>query len=123
MRDVIRADLTLVPDPLADLGEAGLAPLRRSAETSRTSAKAPETQAFPPSAAVPSWARASGRAGGDPLFAAGAVLALLDACLRADPPAAGALRARLALQSAAACRQNSCASTPTQPRCATSASP
>jgi hypothetical protein len=36
------------------------------------------------------------------LFAAGAGLALLDAFLRADPPAAGALRARLALQSAAA---------------------
>ena len=54
-------------------------------------------------APVPAWARASGRAGqGDPLFAAGAGLALLDACLRAEPPAAGALRARLALQSAAA---------------------
>ena len=37
------------------------------------------------------------------MFAAGAALALLDAFLRADPPAAGALRARLALQSAAAC--------------------
>jgi hypothetical protein len=36
------------------------------------------------------------------LFAAGAGLALLDAFLRADPPAAGALRSRLALQSAAA---------------------
>ncbi len=36
------------------------------------------------------------------MFAAGAALALLDAALRADPPAAGALRARLALQSAAA---------------------
>ena len=36
------------------------------------------------------------------MFAAGAGLALLDAFLRADPPAAGALRARLALQSAAA---------------------
>jgi hypothetical protein len=33
---------------------------------------------------------------------AGAGLALLDAVLRADPPDAGALRARLALQSAAA---------------------
>ena len=43
------------------------------------------------------------RAGeGDPLFAAGAGLALLDAFLRRDPPAAGALRPRLALQSAAA---------------------
>jgi Protein of unknown function (DUF1403) len=37
------------------------------------------------------------------LFAAGAGLALLDAFLRVDPPATGALRARLALQSAAAC--------------------
>jgi chromosome segregation and condensation protein ScpB len=36
------------------------------------------------------------------LFAAGAGLALLDAFLRRDPPAAGALRARLALTSAAA---------------------
>jgi Protein of unknown function (DUF1403) len=36
------------------------------------------------------------------LFFAGAGLALLDAALRAEPPAAGALRARLALQSAAA---------------------
>ncbi len=36
------------------------------------------------------------------MFAAGAGLALLDAHLRADPPAAGALRSRIALQSAAA---------------------
>jgi hypothetical protein len=44
-----------------------------------------------------------GRAGeGEPLFAAGAGLALLDAFLHTDPPAAGALRSRLALQSAAA---------------------
>jgi hypothetical protein len=100
---VIRPDLTLVPDSIADLGEGVPAPLRRNAGTSRTSAKAPETQPFPPPAAVPSWARASGRAGqGDPLFFAGAGLAFLDACLRRDPPAAGALRARLALQSAAA---------------------
>ena len=99
---MIRADLTLVPDPLADLGEPGFAPLRRRAGTSRTSAKALETQAYPPSAPVPAWARANGRADGDPLFAAGASLALLDAVLRRDPPAAGALRARLALQSAAA---------------------
>jgi hypothetical protein len=100
---VIRADLTLVPDPIADLGEPVATPLRRGARTNRTSAKASETQAFPPPAAVPAWARAHGRAGeGDPLFAAGAGLALLDAHLRCDPPAAGALRSRLALQSAAA---------------------
>ena len=60
-----------------------------------------ETQAFP--SAAPAWARASGRAGeGDPLFFAGVGLALLDAFLRCDPPSAGALRARLALRSAAA---------------------
>ncbi|MGH6797619.1 MAG: DUF1403 family protein [Roseiarcus sp.] len=52
---------------------------------------------------MPSWARASGRAGeGDPLFAAGANVALLDAFLRQDPPCAASLRQRLALMSAAA---------------------
>ena len=53
--------------------------------------------------ADPGLGAGSGRAGeGDPLFFAGAGLALLDAHLRRDPPAAGALRARLALMSAAA---------------------
>jgi hypothetical protein len=99
---VIRADLTLVPDPIADLGEAVATPSRRSAQTGRSAANARETQASPPPAAFPAWARASGRAGEDPLFAAGAGLALLDVFLRRDPPAAGALRSRLALQSAAA---------------------
>jgi hypothetical protein len=99
---VIRADLTLVPNLAADPDDGVPAPSRRRGGASRTSAKAPERQAVQPPAA-PSWARASGRAGqGDPLFAAGAGLALLDAFLRADPPAAGALRSRLALQSAAA---------------------
>ena len=80
---MIRAQLAPLPDPLAERVE-----------------EAP----VPPPASVPAWARASGRAGqGDPLFAAGASLALLDAVLRRDPPAAGALRARLALKSAAAC--------------------
>jgi hypothetical protein len=101
---VIRADLTLVPDPAADADDGVPAPLRRRGGASRTSAKAQETQAVPdPAPAVPSWARASGRAGqGDPLFAAGAGLALLDAFLRRAPPAAGALSLRLALTSAAA---------------------
>jgi hypothetical protein len=58
---------------------------------------------FAPPAAVPAWAGANGRAGeSEPLFGAGASLALLDAHLRHDPPAAGALRSRLALHSAAA---------------------
>jgi len=53
---------------------------------------------------APAWARASGRAGeGEALFSAGAGLALLDGCLRRDPPTAGALRCRLALHSATAC--------------------
>jgi hypothetical protein len=81
---VIRADLTLVPNLAADPDDGVSAPLRRRGGASRTSAKAPERQAVQPPAA-PSWARASGRAGqGDPLFAAGAGLALLDAFLRAD---------------------------------------
>jgi hypothetical protein len=98
---VIRADPTLVLDPLAELDEAISTPARRSARTGRSLTKTLEASAFPPPAAVPAWARASGRAGEDPLFAAGAGLALLDAHLRRDPPVAGALRARLALQSAA----------------------
>jgi hypothetical protein len=97
---VIRADLTLVPDPLAMRREAGPALSAGQVRTKTSSPKAPETRAFPTVAAAPSWARASGRAG-EPLFFAGANLALLDAHLRRDPPAAGALRARLALQNAA----------------------
>ena len=101
---MIRADLELLADRTPDPQDRVPAPLREArASTRRTPAKTPEHQAFPPPAPIPAWARASGRAGeGDPLFAAGAGLALLDAFLRADPPAAGALRARLALQSAAA---------------------
>jgi Protein of unknown function (DUF1403) len=98
---VIRADPTLVPDPPADVGEAVPAPLRQRARARRTAANPLAAQPFP-SAAAPTWVRASGRADGDPLFAAGAGLALLDAFLRRDPPCAGALRSRLALQSAAA---------------------
>jgi Protein of unknown function (DUF1403) len=100
---VIRPALTLVPDPLVDLGEPVPALSVRRARTKAHSLKAPENKTSPPPAAVPAWARAHGRAGeSEPLFCAGAGLALLDACLRRDPPAAGALRARLALQSAAA---------------------
>jgi Protein of unknown function (DUF1403) len=88
------------PAPL----ERAPAALRQPRRTRRTPTKSQEHQAFPPPSPIPAWARAGGRAGqGEPLFAAGAGLALLDAFLRTDPPAAGALRARLALQSAAAC--------------------
>ena len=83
--------------------------LRRASGTQGRARKSAQAalirQPFPSLAAapVPAWARASGRAGqGDPLFFAGAGLALLDAFLRRDPPCAGALRSRLALMSAAA---------------------
>jgi hypothetical protein len=102
---VIRADPDLNSEPLVDPGEGVPAPGLRRARPPRKSADALIRQLFSSLAAapVPAWARASGRAGqGDPLFFAGAGLALLDAHLRRDPPAAGALRARLALQSAAA---------------------
>jgi hypothetical protein len=100
---VIRADPGLPATLADDLGEGVTATLRERARATPSTAKAPERQTFPPPAPVPSWARASGRAGeGEPLFSAGAALALLDAHLRREPPAAGALRSRLALQSAAA---------------------
>jgi hypothetical protein len=99
---VIRPDF----DPLADLppdtAERVDAPPATRARAKTSPAKTPERQAFPP-APIPAWARASGRAGeGDPLFAAGAGLALLDAALCRDAPEAGVRRARLALQSATA---------------------
>ena len=102
---MIRADPHLLVDPPADLGESVAAPPTKRVRAAAVPAKALERQAFPAPvpAPVPAWARASGRAGeGDLLFAAGAGLALLDAHLRRDPPCAGALRSRLALQSAAA---------------------
>jgi hypothetical protein len=99
---VIRADLALLFDLPPDSEDGVPAPLRHPPRAKRTSAKAPEHQAFSPPSPIPAWARASGSAGeGGPLFAAGAGLALLDAFLRADPPASGSLRARLALLSAA----------------------
>ena len=102
-RRVIRVALDPISTPDADPGmDVANAPgkrRRRKPDAHNTL----ERQAFPPPAPVPSWARASGRAEqGDPLFAAGAGLALLDAFLRRDPPGAGALRSRLALMSAAA---------------------
>jgi Protein of unknown function (DUF1403) len=98
---VIRPALTLVPDPLATRREAVAAPGVRRPRSKASPPKAREIETSPPPAAVPTWARASGRAG-EPLFFAGASLALLDAALRRNPPAAGTLRSRLALQSAAA---------------------
>jgi hypothetical protein len=101
---VIRADPDLLAGLAADLGETVPAPDLRRARPAQKSADASIRQPFPSLAAapVPAWARANGRPDGDPLFVAGAGLALLDSFLRRDPPCAGALRSRLALQSAAA---------------------
>jgi hypothetical protein len=99
---VIRTDFTLLAEPPLDPAKRPPAPPAKRARAKTNPAKTPEPQAFPP-APIPAWARASGSAGeGDPLFAAGAALALLDGFLRHDPPAAGALRSRLALKSATA---------------------
>ena len=99
---MIRADLDVLPDPIAELDQGTPVRSRRRGRAKGATANPLPAQPFPPPG-VPSWARASGRAGeGDPLFFAGAGLALLDAVLRRDPPYAGALRHRLALQTAAA---------------------
>jgi Protein of unknown function (DUF1403) len=100
---VIRAEPDPIPASAADLAIDGGEPLRRRRRTKRDAEKAPQRQAFAPPALVPSWARATGRAGeGEALFAAGASLALLDRFPRREPPCAGALRQRVALQAAAA---------------------
>ena len=102
---MIRADPDLLADLVGDPDATAPARHPRRAWTQPAVANPLGQPAFSSLAAapVPAWARASGRAGqGDPLFAAGAGLALLDGFLRRDRPCAGALRARLALQSAAA---------------------
>jgi hypothetical protein len=104
MPPVIRPDLNLVSKSVVDPGDGVGALSPNGTKAKRTPTKASERQTSPPPAPVPAWARASGRADGDPLFFAGAGLALLDAVLRRDPPAAGALRQRLALISAAAAK-------------------
>ena len=100
---MIRTDLELHDDHTPDSAERLSAPPAKRAGAKASQARPLEGRPSPPPAPIPAWARASGREGqGDPLFAAGAGLALLDAYLRAEPPAAGALRSRLALQSAVA---------------------
>ena len=97
---MIRADLTLLADPTADVAERVPAPLGKHARAEQTAVNPLVPRPFPRRLRRPGRGRAAGQ--GDPLFAAGAGLALLDSFLRDDPPAAEALRSRLALQSAAA---------------------
>jgi Protein of unknown function (DUF1403) len=103
---VIRPEFELLADRAPDSPERDDARPATRARAKPSPAKTAERQAFPPPGPIPAWARAGGRAGqGDPLFFAGAALGLLDAFLRRDPPCAGALRSRLALQSAGACAE------------------
>ena len=98
---VICAELDLSPTALQTFWTAFVRRPRRGASQAE-SGENPRDHAFPPPAPIPAWARASGRAGeGDPLFVAAPARA--SRCfLRRDPPAAGALRWRLAFISAAA---------------------
>ena len=100
---MIRADLTLVPDPLADARRGHLRRRRGGARGRADLGENPRNASLSAAGggSRPGRGRAEGQ-GRRSLFFAGAGLALLDAILRRDPPAAGALRARLALQSAAA---------------------
>ena len=100
---MIRAEPDLLADLAADPDTATSGRPRGGARTKQNAPNSLTQHPFPSPSAPPSWARASGTAAeGEPLFFAGASLALLDAFMRRDPPAAGALRNRLALQSAAA---------------------
>jgi hypothetical protein len=100
---VIRADFQLLADTPPEHEDCFSAPSAKRARARARQGKTAERLASPPPASIPTWALANGRAGeSDPLFMAGAALALLDAALRGNPPAAGAFRSRLALQNAAA---------------------
>jgi hypothetical protein len=102
---VIRAELDQLDDRTPDLQERRSAPLRQPLRTKRASTKTPEKHAPPPPAPIPAWARAGGRAReGDPLFFAGASLALLDAYLRRDPPSAGSTATMASESSSPTCR-------------------
>jgi hypothetical protein len=84
---VIRADPDLLAGLADDPDATTPAPPPRRTRKPRAVANPLGPRDFPFLAApVPAWARASGRAGqGDPLFAAGAGLALLDAFLTPRP--------------------------------------
>ena len=102
---VIRADLDLLADLTADAWRSAfLRRHQRRARAKRTPAEPLGTASFLSAGrrSRPGRGRAEGQGRAIPCSAAGAGLALLDAFLRRDPPAAGALRSRLALKSAAA---------------------
>jgi hypothetical protein len=88
------------------LSIAEIVPVAAAARSERKkSASASITLNLPVGRGFPRWARIGENAvrAGDPVFFAGAALALLDHFLAASPPFAGALRQRLALRAAVAC--------------------
>jgi hypothetical protein len=93
------ADETPAADPR---GEAPVALSQRRSRRLATPSLAPTNplleQAFPSWARPPKEPAVGADAGFEAAFRAGAGLALLDAVLRENPPFAGALRQRLALQ-------------------------
>jgi hypothetical protein len=88
------------------LSNAEIAPVAAAPRSVRKkSASESITLNLPVERGFPRWARIGENAvrAGDPVFFAGAGLALLDAILRENPPFVGALRQRLAVRAAAAC--------------------
>ena len=100
---VIRADFDLLADLPPDSAERVDAPPATRARAKTSPAKTPERQAFPPQRrSRPGRGRAGGQGRAIPCSPPAPALRCSTRHLRPDPPAAGALRARLALQSAAA---------------------
>ena len=103
MRQVIRADLDPARRPPADPGRRFPRRLRSAREPSRARRKPRKGKPFRRRRrSRPGRGRAEGQGRAIPCSPPAPASRLLDAALRPDPPAAGALRARLALQSAAA---------------------
>ena len=105
MRHVIRADLDPRSRPRSPTSARAFPRrLRQRARAKRTAANALDRQAFPLAGAGPGLGAGErkGRAGRSAVLRRRRARACSTLVLRRDPPAAGALRSRLALQSAAA---------------------
>ena len=101
---VIRADLDLLADPPPDPGERVPAPPAKRARAKTSRGENPGTASLSAAGADPGLGAGErkGRGGRSAVRRRRRARACSTPVLRADPPAAGALRARLALQSAAA---------------------
>ena len=101
---VIRADLDLLADPPPDPGERVPAPLREARASEAEPGESPGTAGVSAAGADPGLGAGErkGRGGRSAVRRRRRASLCSIAFLRRDPPAAGALRSRLALQSAAA---------------------